>query len=414
MTETKTIFHSDLNGFYASVEMLLDPTLRGKPVAVCGSTEERHGIVLAKSELAKRAGIKTGMINSEARRLCPELIIRPPQFEQYLKYSQLTRQVYEQFTDRVEPYGMDECWLQVHNRKSLAQGGFEIAENIRNAVKSQVGLTVSVGVSFNKVFAKLGSDLKKPDATTVITREDFRRTVWPLPTSALLYAGRATTRKLAFYGIYSVGDLARTNPEFLREILGVNGLVLWRYANGEDDSRVMHKDFVSPVKSVGHGITSREDLVNEEEVWLVMLELSQDIGHRLRLNGLSAKGIQISVKDNNLAVRQYQEPLATATQSPMVIAKKAREIFREKHRWVNNIRAVSVTAINLVPRDAPWQTDLFTDPVKVEKYEKLADVVDDIRSRFGKNIICPASLCGDNKMPSITTHDLILPGMMRQ
>lgn len=412
MDGTKTIFHSDLNAFYASVEMLLDSSLLGKAVAVCGSTEDRHGIVLAKSELAKKAGVKTGMVNYEAKRLCPDLIIVPPNFDQYLKYSALVRGVYEDFTDIVEPYGMDECWLQILNRKSLAEGGFEIAEQIRNTVKEKIGLTVSVGVSFNKIFAKLGSDMKKPDAVTVITREDYRDKVWKLPVSDLLYAGRATTKKLNYYGIWTIGDLAGTDPAFLNHLLGINGLALWNYANGNDDSRVMHKDFVSPVKSVSHGITCRSDLVSEEEVWLVMLHLCQDIGHRLRQHNLAATGVQLTIKDNTLANRQYQMGLPYATQSPMDIALKARELFSKRHQWTNDIRAVCVGAIGLVPRQIPQQLDLFTDMHRVEKREKLDCAVEKIRGRWGKCAVYPASLMFNTKLPAMDSHKVRMPGMM--
>lgn len=262
----RAILHSDLNAFYASVEMMLDPSLRGKAVAVCGSTEDRHGIVLAKSDLAKKAGVKTGMVNWEARQLCRDLIVVPPQYDQYLKYSKLTQSIYQRYTDMIEPFGMDECWLDVTGSQAMCGDAMTIAENIRRSVREELGLTVSIGVSFNKIFAKLGSDMKKPDAITQIRREDFKEKVWPLECSEMIYCGRATTAKLAKYGIHSIGDVAATDPAFLKRLLGVNGLALWNYANGTDTSRVMHKDFVSPVKSIGHGITCVADLVDEEEV----------------------------------------------------------------------------------------------------------------------------------------------------
>ena len=262
MNEERAILHSDLNSFYASVEMMLDPSLKGKAVAVCGSTENRHGIVLAKSELAKRAGVKTGMVNWEARQLCKDLIMVPPQYDQYLKYSKLTRAIYERYTDQVEPFGMDEYWLDVTG--SRVQGSpMEIAEQIRKSTREELGLTVSIGVSFNKIFAKLGSDMKKPDAITEITKAEFKEKVWPLHCSEMIYCGPATTKKLAMFGINTIGDVANTDPAFLKQILGVNGLSLWTFASGNDRSRVMQKDFVSPIKSVGHGITCTADLENQ-------------------------------------------------------------------------------------------------------------------------------------------------------
>lgn len=408
----RTILHSDMNCFYASVEMMLDPSLRGKAVAVCGSTENRHGIVLAKSELAKKAGVKTGMVNWEARQLCPNLIMVKPQYDQYLKYSELARNIYQRYTDQVEPYGMDECWLDVTGSRSVCGDGAKIAENIRQTVKEELGLTVSIGVSFNKIFAKLGSDMKKPDAITEITRESFRDKVWPLPASNLLYVGRATTAKFNNYGIHTIGDIAAADPNLLKRMLGVNGLQLWQYAAGKDDTPVMHKDFVSPIKSVGHGITCIADLLNEEEVWKVMLELSQDIGHRLRLHKLKATGVQISVRSNDLGYRQFQGPLSFSTQSPMLMAKKALILFHDNYRWSTPVRAVTVRAINLIPQESPEQIDLFTDMRRMEKVEKLDDCIEEIRRRFGKRAVFQACLLGDLKMPIDNRHMVQMPGVM--
>ncbi len=408
----RTILHSDMNCFYASVEMMLDPSLRGKPVAVCGSTENRHGIVLAKSELAKKAGVKTGMVNWEARQLCPGLIMVKPQYEQYLKYSELARNIYQRYTDQVEPYGMDECWLDVTGSRSVCGDGMKIAESIRQEIKDELGLTVSIGVSYNKIFAKLGSDMKKPDAVTEIPKDNFQEKVWPLPASDLLFVGRATAAKFNSYGIHTIGDIAATDPDFLKRLLGVNGLQLWRYASGLDDTPVMHKDFVSPIKSVGHGITCVSDLLDDEEVWKVMLELSQDIGHRLRLHKLKATGVQISIRSNDLGYRQFQAPLSLSTQSPMMIAKKAHSIFLANYRWSTPVRAVTVRAINLIPQGTPDQIDLFTDMRRVEKAEKLDDCIEEIRRRFGKRAVFQACLLGDLKMPIDNRHLVQMPGAM--
>lgn len=408
----RTILHSDMNCFYASVEMMLDPSLRGKPVAVCGSTENRHGIVLAKSELAKKAGVKTGMVNWEARQLCPGLIMVKPQYDQYLKYSELARNIYQRYTDQVEPYGMDECWLDVTGSRGVCGDGMKIAESIRQEIKEELGLTVSIGVSYNKIFAKLGSDMKKPDAVTEISKDTFQEKVWPLPASDLLFVGRATSAKFSNYGIKTIGDIAATDPDFLKRLLGVNGLQLWKYATGRDDTPVMHKDFVSPIKSVGHGITCVADLLDDEEVWKVMLELSQDIGHRLRLHKLKATGVQISIRSNDLGYRQFQAPLSLSTQSPMMIAKKAHSIFQSNYRWSTPVRAVTVRAINLVPQGVPEQIDLFTDMRRVEKAEKLDDCIEEIRRRFGKRAVFQACLMGDLKMPIDNRHLVQMPGVM--
>lgn len=410
----RAILHSDLNCFYASVEMMLDPSLRGKAVAVCGSTEDRHGIVLAKSEKAKKAGIKTGMVNWEARQLCKDLIVVPPQYDQYLKYSKLTQAIYQRYTDLIEPFGMDECWLDVTGSRMVCGDAMTIAEDIRQSVREELGLTVSIGVSYNKIFAKLGSDMKKPDAITEIRRDTFTEKVWPLHCSEMIYCGRATTAKLAKFGIHTIGDVAQTDPNFLKQLLGVNGVALWRYANGTDSSRVMHRDFVSPVKSVGHGITCVSDLENEEEVWKVILALCQDVGHRLRLHELSARGVQIAVRGNDLFGSQFQCKLPFKTQLPSEIGSAAFHLFQERYRWSSKVRAVTVRAIDLVPQNEADQLTLFVDNEKRNRREKLEDAIEELRGRFGKHAITYGILMGDLKMPDNGRHSAKMPGMMYQ
>ncbi len=411
--QQRAILHSDMNSFYASVEMFLDPSLRGKAVAVCGSTEDRHGIVLAKSELAKKAGVKTGMVNWQARQVCRDLITVPPQYEQYLRFSRLARDIYDRYTDLVEPFGMDECWLDV-TASGRCGTPMEIAEKIRRSVREELGITVSIGVSFNKVFAKLGSDLKKPDAVTEITPESFREQVWPLHCSEMIYCGPATTRKLAFYGIHTIGDLANTDPQLLRRVLGVNGVSLWTYANGADRSRVMHRDFVSPVKSIGHGITCTADLNDGEEVFRVMLELSQDVGHRLRTHGLAARGVQIWIRGNDLGGVQYQCRLPVRTQLACEIAAAAFGMFRERYPWNTRVRAVCVRAIELVPEKDPQQLYLFDDAAKRDRLERREAAVESIRARFGKRAVTYASLLGDIKMPGDGRDLVRMPAPMFQ
>ena len=413
MNTDRVILHSDMNSFYASVEMMLDPKLRGKAVAVCGSTEERHGIVLAKSELAKQAGVKTGMVNWEARQRCPDLIVVPPQYDQYLKYSKLAHEIYYRYTDLVEPYGMDECWLDVTG-SGIYGTGKEIAEEIRQATKDELGLTVSIGVSFNKIFAKLGSDLKKPDAITEITPENYKEKVWPLAAAELLYVGPATEKKLARYSIRTIGQIAEVGPDALQQMFGINGVKLWHYASGTDTSRVMQKDFVSPIKSVGHGITCTSDLQSEEEVYKVMLELAQDVGHRLRLHELAATGVQISVRGNDILGAQYQCKLPYMTQVPLEIAHAGFSLFRERHRWDKRVRAVTIRAIDLVPQDQPEQIVIFSDQERHERRNRLQDAIEDIRRRFGNTAVYNAILMGDKKMPGDQRDLVRMPGLMYQ
>ena len=406
------ILHSDANSFYASVEMLLNPDLRGKPVAVCGSTEERHGIVLAKSELAKKAGVKTGQANWEARQACPDLVVVPPQYDQYCKFSKLLRNIYLRYTDLVEPYGMDECWLDVTHSRNLHGDGVKIAEEIRSTVKRELGLTVSIGVSFNKIFAKLGSDMKKPDAVTVLPKDDWQSRIWPLPVSELLYVGRATARKLISRNVLTIGDLAKTDPELLQGWFGKNGIMLWCFANGKDMSRVMPDGYEAPIQSVGHVITCSCDLQSNDEVWKVMLELSQDIGHRLRSYNLAAKGVRLAVRGNDLYGQQYQAQMLYPSQSPLEIAQAARLLFAKRYGWETPVRAVCVTGINLISNNYPVQIDVFGDEVKRLRRQKLEDCIDEIRGRFGKRAIVAAALMGDLHMPQDGRHEVTMPGMM--
>jgi len=406
------ILHSDANSFYASVEMLLNPSLRGKAVAVCGSVENRHGIVLAKSEAAKKAGVKTGQANWEARQACPGLIVVPPQYEQYCKFSALLRNIYLRYSNEVESFGMDECWIDITPICTSFQEAERIANEIRESVKSELGITVSVGVSFNKILAKLGSDMKKPDAVTVLDGSNWRERVWPLAASEILYVGRATTRKLAKYGVNTIGDLAMTQPDILRSWFGKNGVALWVYANGLDQSRVMPIDFHPDVKSVGHGITCSRDLLCEEEVWRVMLELSQDVGHRLRRYHLAATGVQVFVRNHDLYGEQYQMRLPYPTQSPLEVAQAGRLLFGNRYRWDSDVRAITIRAINLVDSNGPMQLDVFGDWDSRLKRQRLDDCIDQIRGRFGKQSIMAASLLDALPIPDDDRDMVRMPGLM--
>ena len=413
MRET-AILHSDMNCFYASVEMMLNPKLRDKAVAVCGATEDRHGIVLAKSEKAKKAGVKTGMVNWEAQRLCPDLVLVPPQYDQYLKYSKLAHEIYYRYTDLVEPFGMDECWMDVTGSQGVYGDGMSIAESIRAAVKDELGLTVSIGVSFNKIFAKLGSDMKKPDAITCIKQETFKEQIWELPASDLLGVGRATTKKLESRCIRTIGDIAKCPPDYLKRMLGVNGVALWKYANGLDASPVQSFDYKAPIKSMGHGITCVSDLINSNEVWCVMLELTQDISHKLRVNSLLAGGVAISIKDDTLYTKVYQCQFDYATHNSMDIAKGAFSLFEHNFNWSRTVRAVCVRAINLVSDKIPQQISLFNDTAAIEKRDKVETAIENIRERYGKTSITYACLMGDLKMPKTKDVELIMPtGMVK-
>lgn len=379
----RVILHVDMNNFYASVECLLDSSLDKKPVAVGGSIEDRRGIVLARNILAKNTGVTTGEAIWQARQKCPDLIIVPPQFHEYLKYSNLAQEIYARYTDQIEPFGVDECWLDVTGSQMLFGDGESIAHHIRKTIKSELGLTVSVGVSFNKIFAKLGSDLKKPDAVTVIPRASFRDKLWGLPAKDLMGVGPSTQRVLEQFQVKTIGDLARIHPSILANRLKSQAYKLHAYANGLDDAPVLSRDLVLPAKSVGRGTTTPNDLTENEEVYQLMKKLCQDIGHSLRSYEMKARGVSIAIKDKDFHVCQYQRKLPVPSQSARYLAQYGFSLFEKSYRWHKDIRAVTVTAINLCPENDPYQLNMFCDAELEYKLAKVDATVDDLRGRFG-------------------------------
>lgn len=388
----RTILHCDLNSFYASVEIYLNPQLRGKAVAVCGNKEERHGIVLAKSEAAKAMGIKTGEAIWEAQKKCRNLIIVPPHHDEYMRFSRRVRDIYEQYTDLVEPFGIDECWLDVTGSRRLFGDGEKIAHEIKERIKNEIGITISVGVSFNKVFAKLGSDLKKPDAVTVISYDNFREKIFELPATDMLGVGANTGKKLKSLCIETIGEIAETSPDFLVRRLGKAGELIWIYANGKDNSPVCRFDYRAPIKSIGRGTTCPHDLEESGEVHKVIIDLSQHVSRQLRRHSLLAGGVQLSIKDNNLSVKQFQSPLPFATKCFGDIEKKAFELFEENCCESFRVRSVTVRAINLSDDDEPSQLDFTSDYSVREKRNEAEEAIEKIRDKYGAEAVNIASL----------------------
>ena len=394
----RTILHSDMNAFYASVELLYHPDLRGKAVAVGGDPELRHGIVLAKSEAAKKAGVKTGMALWQARQLCPEILFLPPHYDRYMRFSKLAREIYGEYTDRVEPFGLDECWLDITDSVAIKGDGAKVAQEIRARIKRELGVTVSIGVSWNKIFAKFGSDYKKPDAITVVSRDSYKDIVWPRPAGDLLYVGRATKRKLASLGIRTIGEIAQTDPTILKGLLGKMGLVLYAFANGEDQTPVEMENTCAPVKSIGNGMTAPRDLVQESDVALVVYLLSESVSARLREQGFCARVIEIGVRDNDLLCFTRQRKIDVPTDITGEIATEAMRLFREHYDWRRPIRSLVVRAASLVPSDAPWQIGLFRDPVRRDKERIMDSAVDTIRRRFGYYAIRRGRMLCDSEL----------------
>ena len=377
------ILHSDMNNFYASVEMLYDPALRDKPIAVAGDEEARHGIVLAKNELAKTFGIRTGQVLWEARQQCPGLVCVPAHYDRYLRFSALAREIYISYTDQVEAFGLDECWLDVTGSTGLFGDGVTIANDIRARIRQELGLTVSVGVSYNKVFAKLGSDMKKPDATSVITPENFRETAWRLPVSDLLYVGPATTRKLAQFGIHTIGALAQANIDFLYSLLGKNGVMLHRFANGQDRSGVRRYYSVPPMKSIGNSTTAPRDLISEEDIKITLLALCESVGARLREQGCVCTTVTVGIRDNRLMSYDRQEKLPRPTNGTMAIWETAVGLVTRSRSGDIPIRSLSVKVSGLSPADETDQMSLFPDLQREQRRKDIDRVVDQIRAKYG-------------------------------
>ncbi len=393
----RIILHCDLNNFYASCECLLSPELRDKPVAVCGSEKDRHGIVLAKNYHAKKYGVTTAEPIWQAKAKCPDLVTVPPRYDVYVRYSRAVKAIYCEYTDRVEGFGLDECWLDISGKNIGEAEGFKIANEIRERVKKETGLTISVGVSFNKIFAKLGSDMKKPDAVTAITRSGFKEQIWDLPASELLGVGRETKKILDRYFINTIGKIAVTPKDFLEKRLGKLGAQLWIYANGEDESPVMRSENPEAAKSLGHGTTTPKDLSDNDAVWETILGLTGDIADTLREGGQRAGGVSVSVRDSDLAHKTWQTRMSVPVISSMDIAKAAFELFKNSYGWEKPLRSVTVTAIHLMSSEEPLQTDIFGQTKMIEKSDKVEKCASIIRERYGEYAIMPASLLGKKK-----------------
>ena len=391
----RVIFHCDLNSFYASVELLDHPELKDRPAAVCGDPESRHGIILAKNELAKKYKVQTAEPIWQARRKCPDLVLLPAHHWKYREYSKKVNAIYERYTDLVEPFSIDESWLDVTWTLHLFGGdGKALADQIRQTVRQELGLTVSVGVSFNKVFAKMGSDYRKPDATTVITRENFQQLLWPLPVTDLLFVGRAAARVLNGYGIRTIGDLARFDRESLGQILGKGGYTLHDYATGREHAPVVPARDMPGPKSVGNGLTFPKNLVGWEQLRTALSELADEGAVRLRKHGLKCTTVQITVRDPSFKDICRQKRLSAPTYISRDLAQCGMELLHSCWSERQPVRALTITAQNLVEeRDAGEQVDLFAaDAIPCrDKLEKLEKAMDSIRDKYGRGAISIAS-----------------------
>lgn len=401
----RTILHSDMNNCYASIELLYRPELRGKPLAVGGDPEARHGIVLAKDQIAKKAGVKTGMALWQARQVCPDIVFVPPRMDLYLKFSRLAHEIYGEYTDKQEAFGIDESWLDVTESCLLKGDGMTVANQISCRIKKELGITVSIGVSWNKIFAKLGSDYKKPDAITEISKGNYKEIVWPLKAEELLYVGRATKRKLNQYGIRTIGELATADRKFLHKTLGKMGVVLSVFANGDDQTPVSYEDEHAPIKSIGNSTTTPRDLENETDVSIIIYLLAESVSARLRENHFVGDVIEISVRDNELHSFTRQRKISMPTNITSEIGSYAMQIFKENYNWNKPIRSIGVRVADLMTDMVPVQLDLFNNQECRDRQHKMDLAVDEIRRRFGYYSIQRGMMYQDRRLSSVNAKD---------
>ncbi len=395
----------DMNAFYASVEAQRHPELRNKPLAVCGSQEERHGIVLTANYIAKPRGVKTGMAIWQAKQCCPDLVVLPPDMREYIRFSKMAREIYEDYTDQIEPFGLDENWLDVTGSVGLFGAPMTIAEEISTRIKFELGITASIGVSNNKITAKLGSDYKKPDAITRIEPDNYKEMVYPLPVKDLLYVGPATNRKLHTVGIHTIGELAQAPVEFLIRRLGKMGAVLHTFANGQDPSPVQRTNHISAVKSVGNSATTPRDLVCDEDVHLMLLLLAESVACRMRELVARCTVVEVYVRNTDLSSFCRQRKLKRPTCSSTEIAKVAFELFRVSYNWEKPIRSIGVRGAGLITADSCLQLSLFEDDVRRDKSEQLDIAVDHVRQRFGYESVRRALTLSDPLLGQINPKD---------
>lgn len=388
----RTILHVDMNAFYASVETLSHPQARGRPMAVCGDVQSRHGIILAKNELAKARGVQTAEPVWQAQKKCPGLLLLPPHHALYREYSLRANAIYRRFTDQVEPVSIDESYLDVTGSRELFGDGRQIADAIRQAVKAELSLSVSVGVSFCKVFAKMGSDYKKPDATTVLSRDNYRQLLYPLPVTDLMYVGGATAKALSGLGVRTIGDLAALPEQTLAARLGKHGRALYRSVQGLDDTPVRREGEGEPVKSVGNGMTFCRDLTSEEEIRTGLLALCESVCRRLRQQGLKCRGVQVTIKNPQLQVIDRQMQLERPTYLCSELMPAALSLLLRSWKAGSPIRLITVTAISLCPQEEGEQLSLFSPPQDTKKQEALARSADAIRQKYGRGALRPAAI----------------------
>ena len=399
------ILHIDQNCFYASVEMQRYPELRNKPLAVCGNQEDRHGIVLTANYIAKPFGVKTGMAIWQARQKCPGLVVLPPDMGEYIRFSRMARDIYESYTDQVEPFGLDESWLDITGSVGLFGTPTTIAREISRRIKFELGITASIGVSNNKITAKLGSDYKKPDAITRIEPDNYKEIAYPLPVEDLLYVGPATGRKLRAIGIDTIGRLAECPAAVLVRRLGKMGAVLHAFANGWDMSPVQKSDHIPNIKSVGNSATAPRDLENEDDVKLMLLLLAESVCARMRELASRCTTVEITVRDCALTTVTRQRKLAAPSCSSQELTEVGMALFRSHYRWQRPIRSLGLRGAGLVEAQSSLQLSLYPEEQRRDKWERIDAAVDRLRERYGYMSVRRARVDMDPLLGRINVKD---------
>ncbi len=401
----RVILHVDANCFYASCECLYRPQLQGKPVAVCGDPAARHGIVLTANYAAKKYGVHVGQAVWQAMQACPGLVAVAPDYGLYTHFSQMMRKIWLEYSDRVEAFGLDESWIDVSHPDMTIAKGVQLADTLRERVKKELGITVSVGVAENKVFAKLGSDMKKPDGTTGIFPETFREKIWPLPANQLLYVGKSTTSSLRRLGVLTIGDLARADSGLLKRTLGKNGLLLQAFALGLDASPVMEAEREAVVKSVGNSTTTCRDIATVEDARCVFFLLAESVAARMRAQGLKGRCISIQIRETNLSRASCQMMLQKPTFLTDDLIRGACTLFEQHFTGRLPFRSLGLSCSHLSPADAPSQLSFCGDEEKTQRLEQLDAAVDDLRRRYGHNIIQRGNVVKDKDFSQISPRD---------
>lgn len=383
----RTIIHVDMNSYYVSVEALYNPQLRGKPVAVAGDPTERHGIILAKSHEAKAFGIATGNPIWKAKQLCPDLILISPHYDRYLKMSQMAKEIYRDYTDQVETLGLDECWLDVTGSEGIFGDGSGIAETLHKRINKELGLGISVGISWNKIFAKLGSDYHKPHGTTVfMEREAMENKIWTLPADAMWGVGWATVPKLIKYGIHTIGDIAKMDHMILEDNFGKAGLMLWSFANGLDSSPVTDCGTIQTIKSVGNSTTTPKDLETIEDIKITLYLLSESVAERMRKQHFKCHTVQVWIRYDDMWSCERQATLSYAVSNSVDIFQLAFELVRKNQIPGKKIRGLGVRGCNLTC-DSFIQESFMPEQIQSQKQDDLEEAIDCIRDRFGHFVI---------------------------